>query len=195
MVLPDQWKRRELFGGAIEMCMPEAYLDMSDIGPVPDNQEVWVDGGNSLIMEIVERSELPEGEVGRFYWQDLASVSESTSTRLDGQEELDVEKELPGIPSSSCPHAYLVNGCQTLTKSRQHPSQAHPVAVWLTILRLPGVQADLLVTANFPCTEADNDRNGSAAGRPMESEGMEGRSQVVKSMLRTLVVRDWSLFG
>jgi len=179
----------------MEMCMPDAYLDMSNIGPVPDNQEVWVDGGNSLLIEIVERSELPEEEVGRFYWQDLASVSESTASRLDGQENLYVEKDLPGIPSSSCPRAYLVKGCQMLTKSRQDPSRVHPVAVWLAVLRLPGVQADVLVTANFPCTETGADCNENAAKRPLESEGVEGRSQIVKSMLRTLVVRDWSLFG
>ena len=41
-------------------CVP------SDIGPIPDNQEVWVDGDKSLIIEIVEfRAELLEEEVGR----------------------------------------------------------------------------------------------------------------------------------
>jgi len=38
---------------------------LSDIAPIPDNQEVWADGDNSLIIEIVERSELPDKEVGR----------------------------------------------------------------------------------------------------------------------------------
>lgn len=73
-----------------------------------------------------------------------------------------------------------------LTKSRQHPSQGRPVAVWLAVLRLPTVQADLLLTANFPSEEG--------LEQALEQEFMEIRTCELKGVLRTLRVQDWSLF-
>ncbi len=46
---------RNLFGGAINMHIPARFVDLSDLMPVPDHQEVMVDGetDQSLVVEIV----------------------------------------------------------------------------------------------------------------------------------------------
>ena len=46
---------RQLFGGAIDMCIPARLVDVSDFRPVPDNQEVLADGATdqSVIVEIL----------------------------------------------------------------------------------------------------------------------------------------------
>lgn len=41
MVQTDTLVPRQLFGGAIEVSLPERLVDVSDFRPVPDNQEVW----------------------------------------------------------------------------------------------------------------------------------------------------------
>lgn len=103
----------------------------------------------------------------------------------------DVSQELPGLPSSRCPHAHLVRGVQVLTKSRQHSSQARPVAVWLGVLRIPSVQSDILVTANFPCEGAIGEQRDG----PLNQKYVGSKAPLVKDMLRTLTVHDWGLFG
>lgn len=47
--------RRGLFGGAIEVQLPERLVDVSNFRPVPDNQEVFADGNTdeSVIVEVV----------------------------------------------------------------------------------------------------------------------------------------------
>ena len=47
---------RPLYGGMVELLVPQSMTDVSDIRPVPDHQEVFSDGltDQSLIVEIVE---------------------------------------------------------------------------------------------------------------------------------------------
>jgi hypothetical protein len=39
-MLDEQLITRALFGGAIEMSLPQRFVDVSDYRPVPDHQEV-----------------------------------------------------------------------------------------------------------------------------------------------------------
>lgn len=39
-MLDEQLTTRALFGGAIEMSLPQRFVDVSDYRPVPDHQEV-----------------------------------------------------------------------------------------------------------------------------------------------------------
>ncbi len=39
-MLDEQMITRALFGGAIEMNLPQRFVDVSDYRPVPDHQEV-----------------------------------------------------------------------------------------------------------------------------------------------------------
>ena len=47
---------RPLYGGMVELLVPQSMTDVSDYRPVPDHQEVFSDGltDQSLIVEIVE---------------------------------------------------------------------------------------------------------------------------------------------
>ena len=88
-----------------------------------------------------------------------------------------------------------------LMKSRQAASKARPVTVWLAVLRLPSVQSDILITANFPCEGAEGTKEKGEEGGGGGSEVadsmsgfVESKAALVKGMLRTLRVYDWSLF-
>lgn len=97
----------------------------------------------------------------------------------------DAAQDLPRLPPRTCPHACIVSGTQLLTKSRQHASDAQAVDVCLAVVRLPGVQSDVLITAHAPQAEPQ-------AGQQQEGLGGPG---LVRQMLRTLAVHDWGLFG
>ena len=47
---------RPLYGGMVDLLVPQSMTDVSDYRPVPDHQEVFSDGltDQSLIVEIVE---------------------------------------------------------------------------------------------------------------------------------------------
>lgn len=55
-------KRKLLFGGAMEILVPNGFLDVSEIRQVPDNQEVFVSNYSdaSLIVELLETPVKPE---------------------------------------------------------------------------------------------------------------------------------------
>ena len=62
-----------LFGGAISVDMPRGLVDASDVRPVPDNQEVWLDeSGQSVIVEVLERVKgLQDDQAVSFFFNDL----------------------------------------------------------------------------------------------------------------------------
>lgn len=53
--MEDAIEPRELFGGAIGMCLPTRFVDISDFRPIPDHQEVFSDANmdQSLIVEVL----------------------------------------------------------------------------------------------------------------------------------------------
>ena len=68
--------RRELFGGAIEMHVPERFSDISDFRQVPDHQECFADGiiDQSLMVELLDhKEEVRDEESARFFYEDLVS--------------------------------------------------------------------------------------------------------------------------
>ncbi|KAL0047957.1 hypothetical protein WJX82_004231 [Trebouxia sp. C0006] len=70
-MLDEQLITRALFGGAIEMSLPQRFVDVSDYRPVPDHQEVWTDAtlDQSVILEIVEHQPVPDQDCCKFQLQ------------------------------------------------------------------------------------------------------------------------------
>ena len=71
--------RRELFGGAIIMMLPETYEDVSVLREVPDHQEVFVDRDSevSLIVELLEHDgTVGDEQAAQHYFKDLASFND-----------------------------------------------------------------------------------------------------------------------
>jgi hypothetical protein len=55
--MDEELKPRPLFGGSINIQLPERFIDISDFRPIPDNQEVFADANidQSLIIDIMVR--------------------------------------------------------------------------------------------------------------------------------------------
>ena len=71
--------RRELFGGAITIMLPETFEDVSVLREIPDHQEVFVDRDSevSLIVELLEHDgTISDEHAPTYYFKDLASCNE-----------------------------------------------------------------------------------------------------------------------
>ena len=74
--------RRELFGGAITIMLPETFEDVSILREIPDHQEVFVDKDSevSLIVELLEHDGTVSDEhAPTYYFKDLATCNEVRS--------------------------------------------------------------------------------------------------------------------
>ena len=69
------------FGGAIRAEIPSTFRDMSDIVPIPDNQEVFSDESSkaTFMVEILERQDISDEAAGSFFFTELAEYNEADS--------------------------------------------------------------------------------------------------------------------
>jgi Ran-interacting Mog1 protein len=75
LVVGEPLQKRELFGGAVELSLPARLVDVSQIRPVPDHVEMFVDQAidQSVLVEILEqRADLPDANMARFHFEVLA---------------------------------------------------------------------------------------------------------------------------
>ncbi|GBF95934.1 hypothetical protein Rsub_08057 [Raphidocelis subcapitata] len=187
---------RSLFGGAMEMAMPARFLDVSDVRPVPDNQEVWSDPSSdqSVVVEILEHSaHVPDAEAGAFFFRDLAAESDAPAQQLEGCTSL-APGDVPGVPEASA--RVVARGWQAVSKEREPAAAANRVRIDLAALRLPGRGSDVLVVLSSGADAAPGSSAAAAAAAGAgRRAGAEGGGALLAAMLRTLAVRDYSLFG
>lgn len=83
---PEDAKAVELFGGAILCRFPNAFIDVSTMRQIPDNQEVWLRSSTSLDCFIVEllqfQEDAAEDNPLEYFFQDLAAQNDCDCTRL-----------------------------------------------------------------------------------------------------------------
>lgn len=82
--------------------------------------------------------------------------------------------------------AYSLAGVQSVAKFRQ--SQSSSVLIVMGVIRIPDVQTDIVVTHNHPLVPEEElllNQHGKMVGMG---------SAIVTQVLKTLEVRDWSLF-
>jgi hypothetical protein len=73
--------RKNLFGGAITIELPENAIDVSKLRQVPDHEEVFVHpkSDQSLMIEILEYTDLDDSLACEHYFKDLAETNQSGS--------------------------------------------------------------------------------------------------------------------
>lgn len=137
--------------------MPQ--IDASDIREIPDNQEVWLSptGDESIIVEIVERQDLPDADAPGFYFGDLAQTNGADGSGLaavEGVVEVTAANapQLLGDarPQASGARAFLVSGWQRVAKFKEGEGARNEVCIRLAVVRLPAVGTDVLITINAP---------------------------------------------
>ncbi|KAM9749849.1 RANGRF [Cervus elaphus hippelaphus] len=140
-----------LFGGAFSATLPPGAIDVSDLRPVPDNQEVFCHRvtDQSLIIELLELQAHVQGEeAARYHFEDVGGVQEARAVQVETVQPLVLENlALRGC----CQEAWLLSGQQQVAKENQQVAKY--VTLHQALLRLPQYQTDLLLTFNQPPPE------------------------------------------
>ncbi|KAJ1458783.1 hypothetical protein M885DRAFT_614145 [Pelagophyceae sp. CCMP2097] len=183
---------RPLFGGAIVAALPAAWLDASDVRPVPDNQEVWMEdggGGRSVVVEVVQRADVADDAAAQYYFVDLAEDGGALEARLDAHGPVDV-------PKSGADAVFAAIGVQRLVKIGAIGS--HEVVVGMVVLRYAAELSDIVVTVHAP---APDGATGATALRPDSVQVLNSPQagaigmEALAALLATFVVVDRQFFN
>ena len=150
--LPPASRTTPLFGGAITVCLPSSFEDISAIRQVPDHQEVFADRFSemSFIVELVDHNkEVSNVAAARYYFTDLAECNEAKTALLDSTAVVSEPSFLPCISDKSVVKCVLT-GRQTVQKFNQPLAPLDSVQIVMVVVRLPRVGTDMLLSMNIP---------------------------------------------
>jgi len=170
-----------LFGGAAECDVPTAYVDVSQIRQVPDNQEVFADlkTDDSLIIELLEAiPQFSHLDIIKAHFEEISEQNDAKSMSISLMRQLDPDAT-PNIHDIEC---YVLSGRQMVAKRYERMERV--LCLTLGVIRIPQCKTDVLITFNHPLPLIPSNEDDSA------SFGM----QVVTRALNTLSIKDWNLF-
>ncbi|XP_040309204.1 ran guanine nucleotide release factor isoform X3 [Herpailurus yagouaroundi] len=108
-----------LFGGAFSATLPPGAIDVSDLRPVPNNQEVFCHRvtDQSLIVELLEQQAHVQGEeAARYHFEDICGAQEARAVQVETVQPLFLENlALRGC----CQEAWVLSGKQQVAKENQ----------------------------------------------------------------------------
>ena len=184
--------RRALFGGALSVCLPPRFVDVSQWREVPDHQEVLADADSdqSVVVECNQRLHCTDAVAAAEHIRELAAVSSSSDARILSQLPLSAAS-LPSLPRPAS-FASLLTADMLISKYRDDSSLANTVRVRMLLLRLRQEETDLLVVLNAPLRWAEAG-SVQAASRSAVSE--EETERVMQQVMATLSIHDYSLFA
>jgi len=199
-----------LFGGAITCELPKGWKDLSDIRPIPDNQECFQssfvdDNPVMVVVEILERQEQVEDrDAARFFFDELAERNDALQAESDIRfRNLDE----PTAATALLGDASIVSGINTMSlcagcgyqkvamgrdydnagNSRRPNQEIKSIRVDLYVLRLPVQETDLLVTISRP-VDATNLNE-------MSLDTPSAESAIISRIISTFRIIEWGLFG
>lgn len=177
----------ELFGGAMQVLLPRAWQDMNDLGhPVPDNQEVYCEPsggeGQSLVFEIVERTEVDDGAAPKYFFDDIAEAAGAAAFELICQGRVPVGR-------SRATTACIALGHMMLPKTGV-VGAPHGVDVGVLAFRFAEDETDVLVTLNAPAMGGSRLARGVPVAEALASPGLGPLRDITASL-----VVDRGLFG
>jgi hypothetical protein len=192
----------ELYGGAITAAIPAGFVDASMFREIPDTQEVYVSQtvDDSILVDLMEAVEGSSGEeILNVHLKEIAEINNVASHEYSRvfSKEVPVTKigrDIVGYVTISIEPARKWGREAQLENSTDN--LASPLlAMVLAVVRLDRVNTDLLVTFNTPIvSKADYNRlvSGSAENLP---ERVQNGLKFIEQFLKTVEVKDWSLFG
>eukprot|EP00287_Rhodomonas_sp_CCMP768_P025364 CAMPEP_0202828592 /NCGR_PEP_ID=MMETSP1389-20130828/15010_1 /ASSEMBLY_ACC=CAM_ASM_000865 /TAXON_ID=302021 /ORGANISM="Rhodomonas sp., Strain CCMP768" /LENGTH=259 /DNA_ID=CAMNT_0049502091 /DNA_START=89 /DNA_END=868 /DNA_ORIENTATION=- len=197
--LSDLFVTRMLFGGGVELRLPSTLEDVSDLRPVPDHQEVWVDSESeaSVIVELLEREEeVEDSKIAEHIFSGIATENNATDIEIIAQRRLK-DAEVPNLMAHlMCPQRWIscwvLSGSQSVAKFRE--TTRDTILLHLLVARLPNVDTDLVISLNQPIS-VDTSVLRSEFARTSVAVGFEQGQTLVEDIARSLRVRNWSLFG
>jgi hypothetical protein len=80
----EQLEQKPLFGGAMSISIPTRFKDVTELREVPDNQEVFTDvhTDQSIIIDLLEFSEVGNEQAAQYHFDQLAADNEATSSQI-----------------------------------------------------------------------------------------------------------------
>jgi len=173
---------RKLFGGAIDLKIPENYIDASDIRQVPDAQEVFIapDSARSIIMEILQSVPPTDPkDAARFIFDSLAHDNDASFWSLS-------EISLPDLETAEGRlDPIIAGGTQRICKFNE--TQEDEVLILLSIHRLPIRAVDLVITENIPLSRETSSQ--------LSSEAIQDIKKTFREIARSMFIADHNLFA
>ncbi|KAK0516879.1 hypothetical protein JMJ35_000034 [Cladonia borealis] len=196
------FKHTELFGGAITANIPARFADVSTIRQVPDHQEVYLEanGFTSLTIDLTERVPqfTTDKEALQYHFHDI--ITEGDTAQIASlSENIQLPKFPPNTPTLSL--TATTHPAPPAPGATLRPHTATHTDIHFTLIRLVEQGTDIIVTLNVPHipgeTEDENnntgDKEGVVAKRKIERE--KHMTEAWEGIVKSLEVRDWSLFG
>ncbi len=209
-----KYSKKELFGGAITSDLPSDWKDLSDVRPIPDNQECFTDtlvGANPkmLIVEILElQGDVVDQDAAGFFFNDLAERNDALQ---DPNDIRFVAAKEPASPKTLLDDDSIVNGTNTVRacagcgyqkvamgrdfdnagNSRRTQQEIKCIRVDLYVLRLPMQETDLLITISSPT----DDTNLNEVSMEVSMEASTATSEILSRVISTFRIDNWDLFG
>lgn len=174
----------ELFGGAIEADFPLTALSNADLLLVPDNQEVYVESVTqaTLILEILEYSNVPDSEAIHYLFTDLADSNEAYGPdHSQIYTILPVAAEEAPFLSSDWPK-FICKGKQHIISEKQADAPRKAVLIYLFLVRIPTVSSDLLLSISLPEETSSDHEVGIVEG-------------LLRQFIGSLCIKNMTLFG
>eukprot|EP01061_Rhynchopus_euleeides_P026097 TRINITY_DN42756_c0_g1_i1.p2 TRINITY_DN42756_c0_g1~~TRINITY_DN42756_c0_g1_i1.p2 ORF type:complete len:200 (+),score=84.99 TRINITY_DN42756_c0_g1_i1:77-601(+) len=170
----------------MEMQVPGAFIDVSDLRQVPDNQEVWADMTTSqtAVLEILELVPGQEGQAAAdFHFRELGVANGCAPDEVRVLEVREMSAaELPHFQDAVSRH-YL-RGEQIAGKFNEKSKNVVNIDLLLIRLAAPA-SADLLLTLNTP-TQVNPSSSEAQFSTATESP--------FPAMAKSLKINDPSLF-
>ncbi|KAI9804148.1 MAG: hypothetical protein M1825_001550 [Sarcosagium campestre] len=217
------FKTVKLFGGAIELDIPEQFIDVrygsgrtkefiylsplnliaprngSNIRQVPDHQEVYLDkdGFTSIIVEVNQRVGPPAASTDidalKCHLDDITEHAEGLRTWSSSS--TIITHLQYGLSLSEVSKSLDQSPAYTILASTERANNADFTGIFLTLVRLEAQTTDLVVTINVPHVKGmySPDNIDLEAGK-LGSLLIAARGYRDK-IFESLDIKDWSLFG
>ena len=190
---------RELYGGAIRASIPKPFLDVSDVRPIPDHQEMFseVETDRSVIIELMSSPDnFPVETMAAQHWAELANVNDAAQVTLDTPTTSLSSADLPGFSQMKDIEwtASWCAGKQVVSKYKNEDNAANTVMLYLACLRLPKYETDLLVSLNDP-VYIHQDSSSAGVIDPNAFAAKGDGLELFRAIVSSIQVVDFSLFG
>jgi len=205
-----KYSEKDFFGGAITCDVPANWNNLSDIRPIPDNQECFQDSFVSgsptiLIVEILERQEhVNDDDAASFFFNDLAERNDAFQTQNDIRfHTLEMHDSSPAllrddsiVVGKNTIHVCAGSGYQNVALGRDFDSEGNSrrarqeikcIRVDLYVFRLPVQETDLLITISSPVDATAIDERCL--------EGPSAASAILSRVVSSFQINNWDLFG
>ncbi len=178
---------RGLYGGALSCHIPSSFSDVSEFRQVPNNQEVFAEAVSDrcIIVELLQMEEKVSNESSAYYYfQEIADSNACTANDRAILQTISIpESEVPGLRVP----AHIVVGTQKVAKFKE--TAKNVIQVFVCCIRLPQVTTDVVISVTVPLQI-----NPDSSSQDIQATNAEEGHILLKNIIGSLSVSDWSLF-